>query len=78
MKEVAISLTDINRVYKFVSFINKIECDVDLRTTNRRYTVDAKSIMGVLSLDLSEPVVMCIHTDNQEVINNIIYGIDNI
>ena len=38
--------------------------DIDVDLTSGRYTVDAKSIMGIFSLDLSKPLTMEVHSDD--------------
>ena len=62
MKEINILLSSINDVKKFVNVVTKYDFDVDL--TSERYVVDAKSIMGIFSLDLSKPINVKIHSDN--------------
>ena len=59
MVTVKIHLKSISEVTEFVKIANTIPCDVDL--SSERYVVDAKSIMGLLSLDLSHPVAVTIH-----------------
>lgn len=54
-----ISLNSINSVKNFVNAVNRYDFDVDL--TSGRYVVDAKSIMGIFSLDLSKPIVLEAH-----------------
>ena len=54
-----ISLNSINNVKNFVNTVNKYDFDVDL--TSGRYVVDAKSIMGIFSLDLSKPIILEAH-----------------
>ena len=61
MKEIKILLGSINDVKKFVNVVSKYDFDVDL--TSERYVVDAKSIMGIFSLDLSKPINVKIHSD---------------
>ena len=63
MKTVRISLDSIDKVKAFVSEINKFDSDFDL--VSGRYVIDAKSIMGIFSLDLSKPIDLKIHDDNQ-------------
>ncbi len=58
MKELRILLGTIEDVKDFVSITNKYEFDCDL--VSGRYAVDAKSIMGIFSLDLSKPLSMVI------------------
>ncbi|MBR2877678.1 MAG: HPr family phosphocarrier protein, partial [Clostridia bacterium] len=49
-------------VKTFVNIVNNYEFDVDL--VSGRYVVDAKSIMGIFSLDLSKPIVVEVRDDN--------------
>lgn len=62
MKTVMISLKSIDDVKGFVSEVSKVPFDVDL--SSGRYVVDAKSIMGIFSLDLSNPIKVEIHCQN--------------
>ena len=64
MKTVQISLNSINKVKSFVNDITKFDCDFDL--VSGRYVIDAKSIMGIFSLDLSKPIDLNIHTSESE------------
>lgn len=57
-----ISLAAINDVKDFVNMVMKYDFDVDL--VSGRYAVDAKSIMGIFSLDLSKPIELKAHTDD--------------
>ena len=61
MKTVKISLNSIDRVKSFVNDITKFDVDFDL--VSGRYVIDAKSIMGIFSLDLSKPIDLNIHAD---------------
>jgi len=62
MKSLSIMLGTINDVKAFVNIVAKYDFDVDL--ISGRYAVDAKSIMGIFSLDLSKPIKVEIHDDN--------------
>jgi len=62
MKSFNILLKSINDVKDFVNIVNKYDFDVDL--TSGRYIVDAKSIMGIFSLDLSKPIKVEIQTED--------------
>ncbi len=64
MKTVQISLNSIDKVKAFVNAIAQFEYDFDL--ISGRYVIDAKSIMGIFSLDLSKPIELAIHTENDE------------
>ena len=63
MKTVSINLGSIDRVKSFVNDITKFDSDFDL--VSGRYVIDAKSIMGIFSLDLSKPITLNIHSDNE-------------
>ncbi len=66
MKKVMISLSESTQIKSFVNIINKYPFDLDLRSG--RYLVDAKSILGIFSLDLSKPVELeILSDDNQEI-----------
>ena len=62
MQSIKISLSLAEGVKKFVNIVNKYPYDIDLRSG--RFVVDAKSILGIFSLDLSKPIVLEIHSDN--------------
>ena len=61
MKTVSISLNSIDKVKAFVNDISKYDFDFDL--VSGRYVIDAKSIMGIFSLDLSKPIDLNIHAE---------------
>ena len=61
MKTVQISLNSIDKVKSFVNAITQFEYDFDL--ISGRYVIDAKSIMGIFSLDLSKPIDLNIHAE---------------
>ncbi|MBE7034506.1 MAG: HPr family phosphocarrier protein [Ruminococcaceae bacterium] len=64
MKTLTIALASINDVKSFVNIVSKYDFDVDL--SSGRYVVDAKSIMGIFSLDLTKPIKVEVHSDNAD------------
>jgi len=54
--ETEVFLGSINDVKTFVNIVNRYNCDVDM--VSGRYTIDAKSIMGIFSLDLTKPITL--------------------
>ena len=64
MKEVKIVLSNIQDIRDFVNQVILVDYDVDL--IQGRYVVDAKSIMGIFSLDLLSPITLQAHTDYAE------------
>ncbi len=63
MKTVQISLNSIDKVKSFVNEVTKYDAEFDL--VSGRYVIDAKSIMGIFSLDLSKPIDLNIHSESQ-------------
>lgn len=61
MVTVKISLNSIDKVKSFVNDLTKFDSDFDL--VSGRYVIDAKSIMGIFSLDLSKPINLNIHEE---------------
>ena len=61
MKTVKISLNSIDKVKAFVNEVAKFDAEFDL--VSGRYVIDAKSIMGIFSLDLSKPIDLNIHVE---------------
>ena len=71
MKTVQISLNSIDKVKSFVNAITQFDFDFDL--ISGRYVIDAKSIMGIFSLDLSKPIDLNIHAeDNIDAVMDVI------
>ena len=62
MRAVNIKLTLAENVKTFVNIVSRHSYDVDLRAG--RHVVDAKSILGIFSLDLSKPITMEVYDDN--------------
>lgn len=65
MRTIKVLLNSIEAVKSFVNLISQFGCEMDL--ISGRYTIDAKSIMGIFSLDLSKPIDCRIHGDASEV-----------
>lgn len=61
MKETKIILSNIQDVRDFVNIVVLLPYEVDL--SQGRYLIDAKSIMGIFSLDLLSPISVVAHTD---------------
>lgn len=59
-----ISINTIDKVKRFVNLTNRCEADVDI--ISGRLLVDAKSIMGIFSMDLTRPMTLCVHESNIE------------
>ena len=64
MKEIKIKLSNVQDIREFVNLVILADYDVDL--VQGRYVIDAKSIMGIFSLDLLSPITLVAHTENAE------------
>ena len=62
MKSLKISLEMAQRVKEFVTITQTCECEILLKSG--KYVVDAKSILGIFSLDLSQPLTVEVYCDN--------------
>ena len=62
MTSVTVNINSIDKVKRFVSAITSFDNDFDLVCD--RYVIDAKSIMGIFSLDLSKPIDLNIHAES--------------
>lgn len=77
MKQFTINLNEVENVKKFVEIANNYDTDIIVNSYHKKFAVDARSIMGIFSLDLSKPVIVCISDDTiadqfiNEVRNNI-------
>lgn len=68
MFEKTIILKDFDAVKKFVDIANQKDYDIEL--LSGKYVVNAKSIMGIFSLDLTKPIVMVAYTDSYAELKN--------
>ena len=62
MKSVMIRLSLVENVNQFVNIVTRYPYEMDLRAG--RHVVDAKSILGIFSLDLSKPITLEIYSDH--------------
>ena len=62
MTSVTVNINSIDKVKRFVSAITSFDNDFDLVCD--RYVIDAKSIMGIFSLDLLNPITLTVHSDD--------------
>ena len=67
-KEITIDLGTISKVKQFVHITEEFESEIDV--ISGRYTVDAKSIMGLFSLNILEPLIVRINSENEEEIKS--------
>lgn len=69
MFTVQVLLNNIESVNRFVAKMSEKDYDVDL--VSGKYLVNAKSMMGVLSLDLTKPVTVNAETDDESFLEEI-------
>ena len=75
MRTVRVRLNSIDKVKRFVNEVTKTDFDMDL--VSGRYVIDAKSIMGIFSLDLSKDISMNIHSEDEGKIAELLKSIDD-
>lgn len=66
-----IRLNEIDHVKKFANRIFSIESDADLISENKRHCIDAKSVMGIFSLDLTRDLTLKIEGNEEQFIKDI-------
>ena len=66
MHTVQVNLNSVEKVRAFVNSVNTFDSEFDL--VSGRFVIDAKSIMGILSLDLSKPITLNIYSDDTAII----------
>ena len=57
-----IKLNEFDKIKRFLSEVTKFSSDIDI--IRDRYVIDAKSSMGIFTIDLSKPVTVQIHSDD--------------
>jgi len=65
MREFYINVNSIEKVKDFCEKANRVECDIELYCG--KYVIDAKSIMGIFSLNISKPLKMVVNSDNVDI-----------
>lgn len=63
MKKYKIKVNTVEQIQAFISIMWNVESDAIIRSEDRKYAVDAKSIMGLYSLDLSKYLILEINGD---------------
>lgn len=69
MKTLKVKFSTIDHIKKFVNAIQSVDVDIDL--VHNRYVIDAKSIMGIFSMDLSRPLDLVIHSEDKELTDSL-------
>ncbi|MCL1944816.1 MAG: HPr family phosphocarrier protein [Firmicutes bacterium] len=64
MKSIKIKLDKLENIHTFVKIVEKFPFDIDLKSG--RYVIDAKSLLGVCSLDTSQEIIMEIHSEQYD------------
>ena len=69
MQKTEILLSSVKDVRDFVNIVNRTDADIDL--VSGRYVVDAKSIMGIFSLDLMQPIELKARTEDDAILSEL-------
>ena len=75
MTKTPIRLESVEQIKQFVNTVAVYDCDFDLESG--RYVIDAKSIMGIFSLDLTKPTSLIIHSDDEDVVSKILKDLED-
>lgn len=67
MLKANIKLNTVDKVKAFVKLTESLDAEMDL--VSGRYVIDAKSLMGIFSLDLSKPIEFVIHSDDNSLLD---------
>jgi phosphocarrier protein HPr len=67
MVECVVKISSTEDIQKFISIVNSIECDIDLAKGS--VIVDAKSLMGIFIIDVSQPTKIVIHSDDESLLD---------
>lgn len=74
MRKVKIKLYGVEEVKKFVNTISKYDFEFDLKSG--RYIIDAKSMIGIFSLDLKNDLILVIHCDDENMLDEVMNNLD--
>lgn len=69
MITVNVLIDSVEKVKDFCSIVSKE--DVDCELIEGLHIIDAKSIMGIFSLDISKPIPLNIHSDNKKILDKL-------
>ena len=75
MTMIKVQFRGLDSVKNFVNILSKFECDFDI--VDKRYVIDAKSIMGLFSLDLTHPLDLKIYSEDEAVVKSVIESLDD-
>ena len=67
MFEIKVKFNTMEEIQNFIRTVTSVECEVD--AVKGSYVVDAKSVMGLLSMDLSDDITLVFHTNDLMLIN---------
>lgn len=70
MTKVTVNLNEMGKVNRFVNVVATFESDIDV--VRGRYVIDGRSIMGLFSLDLSKPIDVILHSEDEKEISRFI------
>lgn len=66
MVKLTVKIVSMQDADKFNKICSKFDCDMDLQSG--KYYIDAKSIMGIFSLDLSRPLILNADTEDEQLV----------
>lgn len=75
MVKVIVNLNEMDKLKNFIEKVSMFEGDID--AVRGRYVIDAKSVIGLFSVDLSKPLEVIFHSENEEEINKFLEVMKN-
>ena len=75
MNMIKVQFRGLDSVKNFVNILSKFDNDFDI--VDKRYVIDAKSIMGLFSLDLTHPLDFKIYSEDEAVVKSVIESLDD-
>ncbi len=75
MNMIKVQFRGLDSVKNFVNILSQFACDFDI--VDKRYVIDAKSIMGLFSLDLTHPLDLKIYSEDEAVVKSVIESLDD-
>lgn len=75
MNMIKVQFRGLDSVKNFVNILSKFDNDFDI--VDKRYVIDAKSIMGLFSLDLTHPLDLKIYSEDEAVVKSVIESLDD-
>lgn len=72
---ITIKLNGIDEIKNFIDIVSSFPCNIDI--VSGRYVVNAKSIMGVFSLDTTKGMIVRVDSEDDEEVQRVVDALRN-